>query len=132
MKLEAKIIRYNRGKWNRRVLHFELHPADTSPELDELLYRYADEALNGSLLFVPATEQPKPEKKKTTSIYQFFKFQCDELGVDYEREKDNIGKEKGIQLAHMKELETIMSVEEVEAFLRARLWTLKQEIGIFS
>lgn len=130
--IEAKPIRYLRGKWGRRTITFELHPTDITPDLDEKLYEFADEALPGKLVYQPSSEEEQEEVKKSSSIYQKFMFACQELGIDYEKEKANIAKEKKIKIVHMKDLETIMTIPKIEAFLNDRLWRLKQELGLLN
>jgi hypothetical protein len=131
--IEIKLLRIFRGKYGRYTATVELHPNDLTPEITEALYAEADAGTPYKMRLMPLTEEkPKTEEKKKQTIYQWFKWQCEELGLNYAEEKEKLLKQYALQTDHMKNLETIFKPLQIDTILRDRLFEIKSSIGLFN
>lgn len=131
---DCQIARVYRGKFNNLSVTINIKQEDFSPEMEEMLRSFW---VTGNTVDVKIGEEfvansieelfkkvAKPVKKQ--SIYQWFKWQCERLGVDYEKEKKLLGVE------HLRDMETTKSPQEIELFLRARITDIEMSLGLYS
>ncbi len=75
----------------------------------------------------PEILKDKPQTLKGKgSIYQRFKFSCEELGVNYEEEKKKLGVE------HLSDLEDLHTLAEIDSMLNDRLNEIKDSLNLFN
>ena len=123
---EAKIARVHRSKYGYLNVTLQLKPEDYTTTDRDLLESAADEGEIVAVALDNVGLTVEPEKKKDRSIFQEFKWLCENLGKDYQAEKKALGVE------HLRELMFTMNEIEAENLFRDRMFEIKNELGLFN
>lgn len=115
----------------RRRLLIELTEADTKKYGAALTAWEDNELIFNSDLQPSEVQGNNNGYEKATlsgqgSIYQQFKSFCDKYGIDYAKQKEELG------VAHLHQLEEKHSFEEIVAMLKERMFLLERKLGLYS